>query len=74
MATYTVIKRGESIRHCLNIPPEFIEQELEITIKPAKKRRIQKKIEILFKNNQGVKPFESILDPVTWQKEQRSGW
>ena len=75
MGNYTVIKRGENIRHCLNIPPEFVEQELEITIKPVQKRGDSiKKIESLFKNNQDVKPFESILDPAMWQKEQRSGW
>ena len=37
METYTVIRRGESIYHCISIPPEFVDQELEITIKPTKK-------------------------------------
>ena len=75
MEIYTVIRRGESIQHCISIPPEFVDQELEITIKPTKKRGdSQKRIELLFKDNQGVKPFESIPDPVAWQKELRSGW
>lgn len=75
METYTVIKRGESIQHCLNIPPEFVDQELEITIKPTKKEGgFKKRIELLFKKNKDLKPFESISDPVMWQKEQRSDW
>jgi hypothetical protein len=75
METYTVIKQGESVRHCLNIPAEFADQELEITIKPTKKAgSFKKKLELLFKTNKDIKPFESIIDPVIWQKEQRSDW
>jgi hypothetical protein len=42
MEIYTIIRKGESIQHCLNIPNEFVDQELEITIKPIKKRGILK--------------------------------
>jgi hypothetical protein len=75
METYTIIKKGESIRHCLNIPAEFVDQELEITIKPIKKeRRFKKKLALLFEKNKDVKPFQSVIDPVKWEKEQRSEW
>jgi hypothetical protein len=75
METYTIIKKGESIRHCLNIPAEFVDQELEITIKPIKKEReFKKKLALLFEKNKDVNPFQSVIDPVKWEKEQRSEW
>jgi hypothetical protein len=75
METYTIIKKGESIRHCLNIPAEFVDQELEITIKPVKKeRRFKKKLALLFEKNKDIDPFKSVIDSAIWQKEQRSDW
>jgi hypothetical protein len=75
METYTIIKKGESIRHCLNIPAEFVDQELEITIKPIKREgEFKKKLALLFEKNKNVNPFESVIDPVKWEKEQRSEW
>jgi hypothetical protein len=37
METYTVIKKGANISHCLPIPVEFTDMDLEITIKPVRK-------------------------------------
>lgn len=75
METYTIIRKGESIRHCLNIPDEFVDQELEITIKPTKKEgNFKDRLKLLFEKNKDVDPFKSIPDPVVWQKEQRSEW
>jgi hypothetical protein len=75
METYTVIKKGSSVQHCLNIPPEFINKDLEITIKPIRSvGKIREKIESILKKNKNTKPFNSISDPVKWQKETRSDW
>ena len=75
MESYTVIKKGENIRHCLDIPPEFLDMELEITIKPVRKYcDFLKKIEDIFERNKEVNPFSSITDPVKWQKDIRNEW
>jgi hypothetical protein len=75
METYTVIKKGASIQHCLNIPPEFINEDLEITVKPVRYGwMIREKIESIFEKHENTKPFESISDPVKWQKGIRSDW
>jgi len=75
METYTVIRRGKSIQHCISIPAEFVDQELEITIKPTKKEGgFKRKLALLFEKNKDIQPFKSIADPVAWQKEQRSDW
>ena len=75
MEKYTVIKKGSSIQHCLNIPPEFINKDLEITIKPIRSGgKIREKIESILEKHKNIKPFESISDPVKWQKETRSDW
>jgi len=75
METYTVIKKGSSIRHCINIPEEFLEKNLEITIKPYKpKMNISKQLERIFIKYQDLKPFESIEEPYEWQREVRRDW
>ena len=75
METYTVIKKGKSVKRCLNIPSEFINKELEITIKPVRSGgKIRKKIETIMGKYQDIKPFESISDPVKWQRKTRSEW
>jgi hypothetical protein len=75
METYTIIKKGSSIKHCLNIPSEFMNKDLEITIKPIRSGgEIRKKIEGIFKKYENTIPFKSINDPVKWQKETRSEW
>jgi hypothetical protein len=75
METYTIIKKGKSVQHCLNIPPELINKDLEITIKPIRSvGKIREKIESILKKHKNTKPFNSISDPVKWQKETRSDW
>jgi len=75
METYTIIKHGKSIQHCLDIPSEFLDKELEITIKPTRKGGgFRNKIELILEKNKGINPFESITDPVAWQKERRREW
>ena len=37
MQEYTVIKKGQSIQPCINIPDEFKDMELEIKIRPLLK-------------------------------------
>jgi hypothetical protein len=75
METYTVIKKGANIRHCLPIPQKFADMDLEITIKPVRKgSECRKKIEMLFEKNKHITPFKAISDPVKWQKEIRSDW
>jgi hypothetical protein len=75
METYTIIKKGSNINHCLPIPLEFNDIDLEITIKPVRKGSgCRKKIEMLLKKNESINPFSEISDPVKWQKEIRSDW
>lgn len=75
METYTVIKKGSSVQHCLNIPLEFINKDLEITIKPIRTgRKIREKIESILEKHENTNPFKSISDPVKWQRETRSDW
>ena len=75
METYTIIKKGENIKHCLNIPAEFFDEDLEITIKPIRKQgNLRKQIENLFQKRPMVNPFKSVSDPVKWQKELRNEW
>ena len=75
METYTVIKKGSSVQHCLKIPPEFINEDLEITIKPIRSGgKIREKIESILEKHKKTKPFNSIHDPIKWQKRTRSDW
>lgn len=75
METYTIIKKGSNINHCIPIPPEFTEMDLEITIKPVRKgSECRKKIEALLKKNESINPFSKISDPVTWQKANGNDW
>jgi hypothetical protein len=75
MKTYTVIKKGSSIQHCIQIPDEFIEEDLEITIKPYRpKQNIGKKLEQLMKKYPNINPFESIKEPSVWQRKARRDW
>ena len=75
METYTVIKKGKNVQHCLNIPSEFINKELEITIKPVRSGgKIREKIESILEKHENTKAFKSISDPVKWQRETRSEW
>lgn len=73
--TYTIIKKGSNINHCIPIPLEFNDMELEITIKPVRNgSECRKRIEKLLKKNESTKPFIKITNPVKWQQETRSDW
>ena len=75
MDAYTIIKKGSNINHCIPIPPEFTNMDLEITIKPVRKgSECRKKIEALLKKNENIAPFSKISDPMKWQREIRSDW
>jgi len=75
MQEYIVIKKGSSIDHCIKIPADFLNKDLEIKIRPLKEMgNISKRLESLHKKYQGVKPFEGIADPVKWQQEMRDEW
>ena len=75
LETYTVIKKGSSVQHCLKIPPEFINEDLEITIKPIRSGgKIREKIESILEKHKNTKPFNSICNPIEWQKGTRSDW
>lgn len=75
MEKYTVIKKGSSIRPCIQIPEEFLDERLEITIKPYRpKRNISRQLEQLFKKYQGINPFDSVENADVWQQRERNGW
>ncbi len=75
MQEYTVIKKGLSIQHCIEIPEEFTDLELEIRIRPLHPRgSLQSTLERLFKENEDVNPFEMIQNPLEWQREIRDEW
>jgi len=75
MQEYTVIKKGLSIKPCINIPDEFKDIDLEIKIRPLLSRgNIRKKLESLFKSNEDINPFETIQDIGKWQQEIRNEW
>ena len=75
MQEYTVIKKGQSIQPCINIPDEFKDMELEIKIRPLRsKGNARSKLEHLFNINEGINPFEMIQDVRKWQQELRDEW
>jgi len=75
MQEYTVIKKGKSIRPCINIPDEFKDMELEIKIRPLRsKGDVRSKLENLFSINENINPFEMIQDVRKWQQELRDEW
>jgi hypothetical protein len=75
MQEYSVIKKGSSINHCIKIPADFLNKDLEIKIRVLKDTgKINKKLENLYKKYLGVKPFEEITDPIKWQQEMRDEW
>ena len=75
MQEYTVIKKGQSIRPCINIPDEFKDMDLEIKIRPLRpKGNVRSKLESLFNLNEDINPFEMIRDAEKWQQELRDEW
>jgi hypothetical protein len=75
MEEYTVIKRGESILHCIQIPDDFVDKDLEIRIRPVTTRKnLARKVEALLAKYADVNPFDSINDSGEWQREIRGEW
>ena len=75
MQEYTVIKKGQSIKPCINIPDEFNDMDLEIKIRPLRSRaNVRRKLEGLFSMNKEINPFESIKNAEKWQQELRNEW
>jgi|APSaa5957512622_1039677.scaffolds.fasta_scaffold128893_1 hypothetical protein len=75
MEEYIVIKKGQSIQPCINIPKEFKDINLEIKIRSLlPKGNIRSKLESLFNTNKDINPFEMIQDVEKWQQEQRDEW
>lgn len=75
MEEYTVIKKGSTIQHCIQIPDEFLDKDLEIKIRPvAHKERITEKLQQIYARFEGVTPFAFMEDPAEWEREIRSEW
>ena len=75
MEKYTVIKKGSSIRPCIQIPEEFLNEKLEITIKPYRpKMNISRQLEKLYKKYQDAIPFDSVKDPAECQQKIGHDW
>lgn len=75
MESYKIIKKGSSIQHCIKIPKEFLDMNLEITIRPyLEKRKYRKKMVALFSKYKDVKPFDKIADSMEWQRGVRNEW
>jgi hypothetical protein len=73
LETYTVIKKGSSVQHRLKIPPEYLNEDLETTIKPIRSGgKIREKIESILEKHENTKPFKLICDPIKWQRDTRS--
>jgi hypothetical protein len=75
MQEYIVIKKGASIRHCINLPEDFMDMELEIKIRPLiKMGKISEKLKKLYNKYHDVSPFKGIENPTKWQRELRDEW
>lgn len=75
MEEYTVIKKGSTIRHCIQIPDELLDKDLEIRIRPITyKEHITIKLQQIYARYEGINPFASMKDPVEWEREIRSEW
>lgn len=74
--TSTVIKTGNS--YALRVPKKYVEdgklklgQKADILLPVARPKQDRAKIQRLWKELQALKPFQSIDDPVAWQREIR---
>jgi hypothetical protein len=75
MQTLIVRKTGKSIQKCIEIPDAYLDQELEITIRPLPaKKRYRDSINEVYLKYPDTKPFEEIADPCRWQREIRREW
>jgi hypothetical protein len=70
MDTYTIIKKGSNINHCIPIPIEFNDMDLEITIKPVRKgSECRKKSRNFLKKTRT--PTLSARYPIRWNGKER---
>jgi hypothetical protein len=75
MQEYIVIKKGASIHHCISLPDDFMDVELEIKIRPLiKMGKISEKLKRLYNKYPDVSPFKNIENPTKWQRELRDEW
>lgn len=75
MDSYKIFIDGKRLQHILKIPPEFVDINLEVTIKPAEPgETIKQKLETIMAKYSNVKSFKEITDPSEWQKGIRSDW
>jgi hypothetical protein len=75
MEEYVVIKKGSSIQHCINLPDDFIDMDLEIKIRPlVKPGKISLQLENLYQKYSGVSAFREVNDPTQWQRDLRDEW
>ena len=75
MREYVVIKKGSSIQHCIKLPDDFVDIDLEIKISPVVKAgKISQKIESLYEKYRGISPFNEISNPKQWQSDLRNEW
>jgi len=75
MQEYVVIKKGSSIHHCINLPDDFINKDLEIKIRPlVKTGQVVDKIRYLYTKYPDISPFSKISDPQQWQRKIRDEW
>lgn len=73
MREYVVIKKGSSIHHCINIPDDLMDLDLEIKIRPLiKVGKISEKLETLYSKYPDTKPFGKNNKPQQWQRDIRA--
>lgn len=75
MRALKVKKNGKSIQKCIEIPDAYLDQELEITIRPIPaKKRYRDRINSIYLKYPDIKPFKEIADPCQWQRGVRREW
>jgi hypothetical protein len=75
MREYVVIKKGSNIHHCINLPDDLMDLDLEIKIRPLiKVGKISEKLENLYSKYPDTKPFGKINNPQQWQRDIRDEW
>ena len=57
-----------------SLPSNLINISYEKELKKHKQSSTKEQVEELFKTHSTVNPFQSIDDPVTWQKNIRDEW
>lgn len=73
MRVYVVIKKGSSIHHCINLPDDLMDLDLEIKIRPLiKVGKISEKLGNFYSKYPDTKPFGKINNPQQWQRDIRA--